>query len=217
MIQKNHLISTLALFSFFTFTYGSNCDNLYAKVTYSLSHSKKAMTATNFEHQMYYAERALVALEKSKEYQAECSCAKSEDKTLDAIEVLEKAIEPRDWEAGRFYTKKSIALIDELITVIDECTQNSASTTVNNPDSEMENEGSIEKGTTVDDEMIKAFDLEAKAKLDSAKVAIKKLVLFSKAHNPTSGEENNLSSRYKKYIEDAKKILEEGIQNLEKE
>ena len=203
----------------------NRCDNLYAKVTYSLSHSKKAMTATNFEHQMYFAERAYDALENSKQYQAECGCNKLEDKTLDAMEVLEKAISPYDWEGGRFFTKKSIGLINNLITAIDECTQNDpAPLVVFDSDSEtIENEGhteiSAQSQPSVNDEMAKVFQAHAEARLDSAKKAVEKLVLLSKTYNPYSnteaGNSNRLVAEQKAYLEKAKKILEEGIQALD--
>lgn len=178
------------------------------------------MTATNFEHQMYYAERAYDALEKSKQYQAECGCAKLKDKTLDAMEVLEKAIEPYDWEGGRFYTKKSIGLINELITAIDECTQNDPGPVVvsDSDESTIENQAYSDTQEKQDDEMIQVFQDHAQARLDSAKKAVEKLVLLSKMNNPHSNADaNKLVAEQRAYLKEAKKILEEGIQALERE
>ena len=225
MAQKTILVSAFMLFSIFGFSQTSRCDNLYAKVTYSLSHTKKAMTATNFEHQMYYAERAYTALEKSKQYQTECGCPKLENNTLDVMEVLEKAIEPFDWEAGRFYTKKSMALINDLITTIDECTQNDAAPVVvsDSDNTTIENEAYTEKSVqlqdSVNDEMAEVFQNHAEARLDSAKRAVEKLILLSKMYNSNSetsqNGSNGLVAQQKAYLEEAKKILEEGIQALE--
>ena len=225
MAQKTILVSAFMLFSIFGFSQTSRCDNLYAKVTYSLSHTKKAMTATNFEHQMYYAERAYTALEKSKQYQTECGCTKLEDKTLDVMEVLEKAIEPFDWEAGRFYTKKSMAMINELITSIDECTQNDpAPVVVSDTDTATtENKAYVDAAEkqadkSLEDDMAKVFQNHAQARLDSAKKAVEKLVLLSKMYNPHSDDNSNgLVAEQQAYMAEAKKILEEGIQALEKE
>ncbi len=186
------------------------------------------MTATNFEHQMYYAERAFTALEKSKQYQAECGCAKLENKTLDVMEVLEKAIEPFDWEAGRFYTKKSMTLINELITTIDECTQNDSAPLVvsDSANTTLEHEGYTDEtkkqsNDGLDDEMAKVFQEHAEARLDSAKKAVEKLVLLSKMYNPHSDTSANnpqsLIAQQRAYLEEAKKILEDGIQALDLE
>ncbi|MEM9362581.1 MAG: hypothetical protein AAGA43_08100 [Bacteroidota bacterium] len=225
MAQKTILVSFFMLFSILGFSQTNRCDNLYAKVTYSLSHTKKAMTATNFEHQMYYAERAYTALEKSKQYQTECGCTKLEDKTLDVMEVLVKAIEPFDWEAGRFYTKKSMAMINELITSIDECTQNDpAPVVVSDTDTAtIENEAYVEapekqSNKSIEDDMAKVFQNHAQARLDSAKKAVEKLVLLSKMYNPHSDAgSSGLVAEQRAYMAEAKKILEEGIQALEKE
>ena len=97
MAPKSHVFVVMAFLFAIQATYSNQCDNFYAKVTYALSHGKKAMEATNFEHQMYYAERALTALEKSETYMAECGCEKAKNKTLDAMETLAQAIEPADW------------------------------------------------------------------------------------------------------------------------
>ena len=108
MAPKSYVLFALAFAFAINISFSNQCDNYYAKVTYGLSHSKKALSATNFEHQMYYAERAKTALEQSKSFLAECSCAKTEDKTLDILETLDKAIEPYDWDAGRFFFEKGI-------------------------------------------------------------------------------------------------------------
>ncbi len=225
MATKVYLIGALLLTSILGYSQENRCDNLYSKVTYSLGHSKKAMTATNFEHQMYYAERAFIALDKSKEFQKECGCQKIENKTLDALEVLEKAIEPFDWEAGRFYTKKSIALINELITVIDECTQNDTSPVIvsDSDETTIENKAYKEVSPPIEkqepkDEMALVFKSHAQARLDSAKKAVEKLVLLSKTYNPHSStpESPSLINEQKSYLEEAKRILEEGIRALDR-
>nr|WP_298998517.1 hypothetical protein [uncultured Allomuricauda sp.] len=229
MAQRTYVVSAILLLSIFASAQTNRCDNLYAKVSYSLSHTKKAMTATNFEHQMYYAERAYTALEKSKQYQAECGCAKLEDQTLDVMEVLEKAIEPFDWEAGRFFTKKSMAMINELITKVDECTQNdpapivvedSDNVTLKNDSYTQESEKQSPT-ESLENEMAKVFQAHAEARLDSAKKAVEKLVLLSKTYNPNSvtqeSEGNSLVAQQQAYLKEAKRILEEGIQALDKE
>ncbi len=225
MAPKSHVLVVLAIFFAVQATYSNQCDNFYAKVTYALSHGKKAMEATNFEHQMYYAERALTALEKSETYMAECSCEKAKNKTLDAMETLEQAIEPADWEAGRFFTKKAIGEINELITIIDQCTLGTSTTTeatVEMTTSYEENpvaEGTeTESVNSMELEMIKVFEKHADDKLQSAEQAIEQLIELSNSigSTPASNNQdpNSLSAHQKVYLEKAKKLLEEGIKNL---
>ena len=203
-------------------SFSNQCDNYYAKVTYALSHSKKAMKATNFEHQMYYSERAMTALEKSKTFMGDCNCAKSEDKTLDAIESLNKAVEPNDWDAGRYFTKKSIGIINELITLLDECTLGNSTTIEDSGDVTLEHEAypgeNTEQQNTAEKELIAVFEKHAQTKLSATEKAIEEMIVLSKSigNNPKEGQNspNSLESHKKAYLEEAKKLLEEGLQKL---
>ena len=174
---------------------------------------------------MYYAERALTALEKSEAFMAECSCDKAKNKTLDAMETLDKAIEPVDWETGRFFTKKALGEINELITIIDQCTLGASTTSsIATTETTSYNEGSeIEETTetaTVESmelEMIKVFEKHADDKLQSAEQAISQLVELSNSIGSTpdgNQDPNSLAAHQKAYLEKAKKLLEEGIKNL---
>ncbi len=225
MAPKSHVLVVLAIFFAVQATYSNQCDNFYAKVTYALNHGKKAMDATNFEHQMYYAERARTALEKSEAFMAECSCDKAKNKTLDAMETLDKAIEPIDWETGRFFTKKALGEINELITIIDQCTLGNSTTTAATEDSTTSNEvNTVEEKTktasvnSMELEMIKVFEKHANDKLQSAEQAIEQLVELSSSIGPAPAnnnqDPNSLAAHQKAYLEKAKKLLEEGIKNL---
>jgi|TARA_R110000764_G_scaffold240105_1_gene342981 hypothetical protein len=225
MAPKSHVFVVMAFLFAIQATYSNQCDNFYAKVTYALSHGKKAMEATNFEHQMYYAERALTALEKSETYMAECGCEKAKNKTLDAMETLAQAIEPADWEAGRFFTKKAIGEINELITIIDQCTLGTSPTTeatVEMATSYEENpvaeETETESVNSMELEMIKVFEKHADDKLQSAEKAINQLIELSSSigSSPADNQQdpNSLAAHQKAYLEKAKKLLEEGIKNL---
>ncbi|MCL6266119.1 hypothetical protein [Flagellimonas myxillae] len=226
MTNKNISLFAIACILVANFSYSNQCDNFYAKVTYSLSHTKKALGATNFEHQMYYAERALTALEKSESFMADCGCEKSTDKRLDAMEALNKAIEPVDWDAGRYFSKKSMGLINELITILDECTlgitpeivvEDSADTTLEHeayaePD---ESEASMEQ------EMIKVFNKHATDKLQATEKAVSQLVQFSKTIQQSTSENtedpNTLGHHQKTYLENARKLLLDALEELESE
>ncbi len=225
MSPKSYTLFAFAFSFAVNLSFSNPCDNLYAKVTYGLSHSKKALGATNFEHQMYYAERAQKALEQSKAYTAECGCVKSEDKTLDVLETLDKAIEPVDWDAGRFFSKKALRQINELITILDECTQGMQSTTIveDSDDSTFEHEAYSDDQETsqvsMEAEMVKVFDKHAKDKLKSTEKAIEQLILFSKSFsNTSSGNKNapnSMEYHQEAYLQEAKKLLEEGLKALE--
>ncbi|MEP3570826.1 MAG: hypothetical protein ABJN28_11970 [Flavobacteriaceae bacterium] len=225
MISKSNRLTVFALFFAVNISFSNQCDNFYAKVTYGLSHTKKALSATNFEHQMYYAERALTALEKSKTFMSECGCEKSEDKTLDAIESLNKAIEPVDWDRGRYFSKKSMGIINELITILDECTLGTTIVVEDSANSTFENEGYVDSDEanqeSMEQEMVKVFDKHAKDKLKSTEKAIAQLVVFSKSFDHgTSNEDNdpnNLGSHQKAYLQEAKELLEKGLKALENE
>nr|WP_299345829.1 hypothetical protein [Allomuricauda sp.] len=68
--------------------------------------------------------------------------------------------------------------------------------------------------------MVKVFDDHATARLDSARKAVAKLVLLSKTLNPhteNNGNPESLIAHQRAYLEEAKKVLEEGIQALDSE
>jgi len=226
MAPKSRVLVVVALFLAANATFSQQCDNFYSKVTYALNHCKKAMTATNFEHQMYYADRAWTALEKAKASQGDCNCEKAESKTIDAMETLDKAIEPADWEAGRFFTKKALGQINELITLIDQCTLGTSVTaSADDYDSEdvaatdqVEAEVAAAPDNSMEMEMIKVFEKHANDKLQSAEKAIEQLVELSKtigtASPSTNQGPNSLAAHQKAYLERAKKLLESGLKNI---
>ncbi|WP_420322406.1 hypothetical protein [Flagellimonas sp.] len=226
MASKSNVLFAFAFILAINLSFSNQCDNYYAKVTYGLNHTKKALSATNFEHQMYYADRAKKALEQSKSFMEECGCAKTEDKTLDILETLDKAIEPVDWDAGRFFSKKAKKQINELITILDECTLGMSTTVIEDSDeSTIENEAYVDAEATetnsMEMEMIKVFDKHAKDRLKSTERAIEQLVQFSKSFNsPSDGKEddpNSLAAHQKAYLLEAKQLLEQGLKALEKE
>nr|WP_299381876.1 hypothetical protein [Allomuricauda sp.] len=224
MTNKHFTLFAIACLCMASFSFSNQCDNFYAKITYGLSHTKKALGATNFEHQMYYAERALIALEKSEAFMEECVCAKAVDKRLDAMEALNKAIAPVDWDAGRYFSKKSMGLINELITMLDECTLGTVPETVveDSDDSTLEHEAyapSEDDQESMEQEMIKVFKKHADDRLSSAEAAIAQLIQLSRSFaNQTSEKDNspeNLEYHQKIYVNRAKKMLQEGLEALE--
>lgn len=119
---KYLLSLAFVLSSFFV---SAECDNTYSSASYALNHTKKSMSAKNFDHQKYYAYKALEALEKAKELIDNCGCNKAIDPILNGIENLEKAADPKDFDMGRYYTKKAFGDIQDLIGELDVYTQSS--------------------------------------------------------------------------------------------
>jgi hypothetical protein len=103
------------------FTVNANCNNAYASAGYSLSHTKKSMSANNFDHQQYYAERALAAFEKAKVQNETCGCQNAMNPILDGIENLQTALNQSEWDMGRFYTKKALENAEQLLSMLDMC------------------------------------------------------------------------------------------------
>ncbi len=105
----------------------ANCTNAYSSASYALAHAKKAMSADNYDHQRYYAERALIAFEKTQVMTEECGCDTSAEYIYNGIGNLTKAVNPKDWEMGRYYTKKAVANAQDLLVALDLCTSGEGS------------------------------------------------------------------------------------------
>ena len=99
----------------------SNCEDAYTSASYGLSHSKKAFKANNFDHQQYYAGRALDALEKTRDQVNNCGCDGALVSIASSIENLEKALDPKDWDMGRYFTKRAIADAYSVLENLDIC------------------------------------------------------------------------------------------------
>ena len=135
--MKYILCSVFMMFSAFTF---ADCTSLYSAVTYAFSHSGKSLKANNFDHQRYYAKRSMEAIEKAEEQLGSCGCTKAGPIIYDVKDNLEKAMDPEDWDMGRFYVKKARAFLDELITTLDLCTADTDPVPSEMPDAEKEND-----------------------------------------------------------------------------
>lgn len=118
--MKTLLVSAIAIFT--SILGSANCTNAYASAGYSLSHAKKSMEANNFDHQQYYAERALQAFKKAKDQNESCGCPGAMDPILDGIENLNTALSQEKWDDARFYTKKALQNAEALFTSLDICT-----------------------------------------------------------------------------------------------
>jgi len=121
-MKKLILLISLVSYSFMS---AANCDTAYSSAAYALSHAKKGLKADNYDHQKYYAERALEAFKKTQKLVESCGCAEALNSILDGIENLESAIDPEDWDAGRYFTKKAFANAQDALSAMDVCAGNS--------------------------------------------------------------------------------------------
>lgn len=112
----------ISLFGMLSVCSAQNCDNAYASASYALAHTKKSLGSNNFDHQRYYAERALTAFEKTVALADQCGCLSAGEPLNNGLDNLSKAIDPKDWETGRYYTKRALANAQELMTSLDICT-----------------------------------------------------------------------------------------------
>ncbi|MDX1363033.1 hypothetical protein [Arenibacter latericius] len=115
----------LLLFSFFIFntTFAKdNCDLVYSTASYALNHAKKALKANNFDHQVYYSEKALKSYEKLLRIVKENDCIDLSEKIEDILADAKNASEPADWDRGRFYSKKVFNASLELLAELDKQT-----------------------------------------------------------------------------------------------
>lgn len=185
----------------------SPCENLYSNVTYALSLTKKAIEVTGFDHQVYYAGRALSMFEKSKDDIFKCTCSNAEEKSYKATSNLKKAVDPADWYAGRFYSKKALSEINELITALDHCSIESL---------EASNETTLDKDLAVGTESnqdIEANHLEYNAYLEDLNSSIEKLLLQLQKDFASKNESDAVQKKY--YTEQTKKLLQSAILQID--
>jgi hypothetical protein len=119
-MKKYLFLFTLIINTTFLF---ADCTNAYSSASYTLSHAKKSLSSNNFDHQQYYAERALDALEKTKNLVEKCGCTGPLKAINAGTESLENAIDPQDWEMGRYYTKKALLSTQDVLSFLDMCTE----------------------------------------------------------------------------------------------
>ncbi|WP_417360398.1 hypothetical protein [Galbibacter sp.] len=108
----------------------AQCSSAYSQATYALAHTKKSLSSNNFDHQKYYADRALEALEKAKSLVESCGCSDAIPPILDGLDNLAQSKDPADWEAGRFYAQHAYEYLQTLMTKLDICTSGGAATSV---------------------------------------------------------------------------------------
>lgn len=182
----------------------SSCQILYSNVSNALSHTKKAIEVTGFDHQVYFAQRALSIFEDSKKEIEACQCRAVEDKSFEVSKNLKKAVDPIDWYAGRFYSKKALEEIDSLITILDYCTAESYV----EPVAASKKSGPEEAGGDIE-----SAHLQYNAYLENLNTSIEKL-LFQLEKDFTTGQEGDVIQR-KFYSERTKKLLQSAILQIE--
>ncbi len=71
---------------------------------------------------MYYADRAIDALEKTKGLAENCGCDNSMDYIFNGLVDLKKSADPEDWDKGRYFAQKAYEELQSLISAFDVCT-----------------------------------------------------------------------------------------------
>ncbi|UGU17330.1 hypothetical protein LS482_05525 [Sinomicrobium kalidii] len=170
-MRHNVLCLFFLMSSVFVF---ADCTTLYSSITYAFSHSGKSLEANNFDHQRYYAKRSLQALEKAEEQMESCDCTKINNIMYDVRESLEKAIDPEDWDTGRFYVKKAREYLSETITTLDRCTADTDPVPASAPDEAKEDDYSDKKVAGEDKKVTLAEKQEALKKEQEALIAKQK-------------------------------------------
>jgi len=99
------------------------CDQIYSTASYALNHSKKALKANNYDHQRYYAGKALDSYDKILGLLEGSKCESLTEQVQDIIADAVKASDPVDWDRGRYYSKKVFNSTQELITLLDSSTE----------------------------------------------------------------------------------------------
>lgn len=113
----------LLLFSLLIFNSAlanDDCDTVYSTASYALNHAKSALNANNFDHQVYYSEKALESYEKLLKLVSGNSCVNITEKIEDILEDAKKAADPVDWDRGRYYSKIVFNSTLDLLTELDQ-------------------------------------------------------------------------------------------------
>lgn len=113
------LIIFVSVLSFLTSNNENDCSVVYNRATYALSHSRKALKANNFDHQIYYSGKTLESYKKIADGMKYCDCTDAIEFIEDITNDAEKAADPVDWDRGRYYSKKVYLNTQELITMLD--------------------------------------------------------------------------------------------------
>lgn len=123
-MRKFSLSLLLILLSFYAVA--AQCTSAYSAASYALAHTKKALKADNFDHQMLYADRGVEAMEKAQVLIEDCGCQGALNQIIEAHDNLLKAVEPDDWKAGRFFTQIALDHIKNVMGELDRCTTGTA-------------------------------------------------------------------------------------------
>ncbi|MCM4166249.1 hypothetical protein KCTC52924_03174 [Arenibacter antarcticus] len=118
MRQIYLLFFSLILFN--TASAKDDCELVYSTASYALNHAKSALKANNFEHQVYYSEKALESYEKLLKLVKGNTCTNLSEKIENILVDAEKAANPADWDRGRFYSKTVFNSTIELLTELDQ-------------------------------------------------------------------------------------------------
>lgn len=196
----------------------AQCTSTYSMATYALAHTKKSLSSDNFDHQKLYAERAIESFEKDRELVKACGCEESLAQIEKGLDNLYKAVDPKDWEEGRYYTKKALANAHELISTLDICTNKGAASKVDYSVATSSFSGSGASGTAIADQKNSLLEKQEQLAAEQEKLIEEQKQLNYKIEQQQQLAERN---RYKRQQEleqqmNLKRIAEASLSELEK-
>lgn len=118
---------TLLLLLLISYAGFAQCTSAYSSASYALAHTKRALNADNFDHQMLYADRGVAAMEKAKVLIEDCGCQAALSEIVKGHDNLSRATDPEDWKAGRFYTQIALEHMQSVMGALDRCTTGESS------------------------------------------------------------------------------------------
>ncbi|WP_224490861.1 hypothetical protein [Robertkochia flava] len=134
-MRKFTLLFTLLIAS--AVAVSAQCTSAYSAASYALAHTKRALNADNFDHQMLYADRGVEAMEKARVLIEDCGCQPALNEMTQGLDNLVKATDPADWEAGRYYTKIAFEHAKAVMGALDQCTMNTTAPATPSSDYEL--------------------------------------------------------------------------------
>ncbi len=101
-------IILISILSFLSYNIEKDCTSIYTVASYALNHSKRALKANNFEHQIHYSSKTLESYDKIVANMNYCDCEKATELINDIAVDAEKAADPKNWDLVVTIVKKYI-------------------------------------------------------------------------------------------------------------
>ena len=196
----------------------AQCTNAYSTATYALAHTKKSLSSDNFDHQKLYAERAIESFEKDRELIKDCGCKESLLPIEKGLDNLYKAVDPKDWDEGRYYTKKALENAHELISTLEICTRPGAFPSVDYSVDTATSPGSGLSNTAISDQKNDLLKKQEQLAAEQQKLIEEQRLLEQKIEEHRRLAEQNLQKRQMELEQQRtlRRVAEASLSELEK-